>query len=365
MKSLRLLFSGLLCLSLGICFCGCADNTPSKTRDFRLKYWRHKLFGVCFVDAQHGWVSGDYGYIFHSSDGGNTWDPQKSGTILPLRGISFSDTKNGWAVGDQGTIIHTADGGNTWEKQASGISEHLMKVTFVSPQEGFVIGVFASFLRTKDGGKTWEDISQQIKEPEKEVKWFIDEGAAEQQQPAEEEAETENFDILEEGMPVLEPLLNDIFFVDPKNAWIAAEQGNVFHTKDGGETWFKQESGKDEDLFGVFFKDEQKGWITGLNGLLLHTVDGGTTWEKQPSPVEETLFALRMVDLRGYAVGNSHTMIATTDGGKTWQVFAPEGIVLFSWFRDLTTIDGRFVAIGGLGTILISDPEGQKWKESV
>src|SRR4030042_5359937 len=141
MKSLRLLLAGFLCLSVGISFYGCADDIPSKTRDFRLKYWRHKLFGVSFVDAQHGWVSGDYGFIFHSSDGGLQWAPQKSGTILPLRGISFSDTKNGWAVGDQGTIVHTADGGNTWEKQESGLSEHLMKVKFITPQEGFALGV--------------------------------------------------------------------------------------------------------------------------------------------------------------------------------------------------------------------------------
>ena len=363
MKSLKFLLFSLLCLSMSFSFYGCADETPSMTRDFRIKYWRHKLFNVRFVDDKNGWISGDYGLIWRTQDRGNTWQPQKSGTILPLRGISFSDTKNGWAVGDQGLIIHTSDGGNTWVKQESGIKEHLQKVNFLDARKGFAIGVFASFLRTKNGGETWEDISQQIKEPEKEVEWFIDEAGTEQ--PAEEEAETEEFDIIEEGMPVLEPLLNDIFFVDSQTGWIVAEEANIFHTKDGGETWLKQESGAKEDLFGVFFKDAQEGWITGLNGLLLHTSNGGTTWEEQECPVEDSLFAIRISGSRGYAVGNATAMMTTADGGKTWQPFSPEGIVLFSWFRDLTTIQGRFVAIGGLGTILISDTEGQDWKEIV
>jgi photosystem II stability/assembly factor-like uncharacterized protein len=363
MKSLKLLLAGFLCLSLGFSFYGCADETSSMTRDFTIKYWRHKLYNVCYVDDKNAWVSGDYGLIWRTQDGGDTWQPQKSGTILPLRGVSFSDTKNGWAVGDQGTIIHTADGGNTWAKQESGIKEHLQKVNFLTAQKGFAIGVFASFLRTKDGGQTWEDISQQIKEPEKEVNWFIDGAGAEQ--PVEDEVEAEDFDVLEEGMPVLEPLLNDIFFVDSQNGWIVAEESNVFHTKDGGETWFKGETGSKEDLFGVFFKDTQEGWITGLNGLLLHTSDGGATWEEQECPVEDSLFAIRISGSRGYAVGNATAMITTTDGGKTWQPYSPEDVVLFSWFRDLTTINGRFVAVGGLGMILISDTEGQDWKEIV
>jgi photosystem II stability/assembly factor-like uncharacterized protein len=278
-----------------------------------------------------------------------------------LRGISFSDVDNGWAVGDQGTIVHTTDGGTTWVKQESGITEHLQDVEFLNNQTGIAIGVFAALLKTDDGGEHWTDISKKIKEEEKELQFFIDQGGV----PVEEEesAVEEELDFVEEGMPVLEPLLNDIFFVDSQNGWIAAEEGNIFYTPDAGNTWQKQESPSNEDLFAVCFKNPQEGWITGLNGLLLHTQDGGTTWEVQECPIEESLFGIAVTESRGYAVGNAASMIKSTDGGKTWEVFTPGDLILYSWFRAIEHVEGKFVAVGGLGTILISEGDTEDWQQ--
>jgi photosystem II stability/assembly factor-like uncharacterized protein len=244
-------------------------------------------------------------------------------------------------------------------KQESGIEEDLMEVKFLDSQTGLAIGVFASLLRTEDGGGNWQDISQVIKGKEEEVQYFITQADIKQ---AGEEVETE-VDMLEEGMPVLEPLLNDILFVDSETGWIVGEEGNVFHTKDGGKSWVKQESGSKEDLFSVYFKNSQEGWITGLNGLLLHTEDGGATWKRQECPIEESLFGIVVSDSLGYAVGNAASMMRSTDGGKTWETFMPAGITLYSWLRSLDSIDGKFVAIGGLGTILIFDNEDWNWKQ--
>ncbi len=353
----------LLCWCGLVLFSGCGEESPAEVRDFRVKYFRHKLFDVDFVDSANGWVCGDYGLIWKTADGGQSWKPQKSGTILPLRGISFSDVNNGWAVGDQGTIVHTADGGKTWERQNSGIQEHLQEVTFLNNQTGFTIGVFASFLRTEDGGQHWTDISAWIKEPEKEQQFFITEGEG---APAEEEApasEMGQLDFLEEGMPVLEPLLNRIYFLDDQMGWIAAEEGNIFHTSDGGKSWQKQKSGTSEDLFSVYFKNAQEGWITGLNGTLLYTQDGGETWTRQECPIEESLFDIVVTRSLGYAVGNAAAMIRSNDGGKTWEAFTPGDIVLYSWFRAIQEIEGKFVAVGGLGTILILQPGSDDWRQ--
>lgn len=209
------------------------------------------------------------------------------------------------------------------------------------------------------GGAHWENISAKIKEEEKEFQFFIEEGAGSEEENTEA---GEDLDFLEEGMPVLEPLLNDIFFVDSRNAWIAAEEGNIFHTPDAGKTWVKQMSPSNDDLFAVYFKDSQEGWITGLNGLLLHTIDGGATWTRQDSPVKESLFGIVVAGDRGYAVGNAATMITSADGGVTWEEFTPSDLVLYSWFRAIQQVDGKFISIGGLGTVLIGDDTGN-WRQ--
>ncbi|HDP97789.1 MAG TPA: hypothetical protein ENN22_01225 [bacterium] len=53
-----------------------------------------------------------------------------------LRGVSFSDNYNGTAVGDFGTIIRTSDGGNSWVIQQSGTLETLFDVSFSDANKG-------------------------------------------------------------------------------------------------------------------------------------------------------------------------------------------------------------------------------------
>ena len=59
----------------------------------------------------NGWVVGDSGIIIHTSDGGNTWEYQESGTIEDLLSVCFVNTYNGWICGDSGVILHTDNGG--------------------------------------------------------------------------------------------------------------------------------------------------------------------------------------------------------------------------------------------------------------
>jgi len=85
--------------------------------------------GVHFVDRNNGWVvaegSGDgeqNAFVFHTSDGGNTWTQQlktpKGGSLMHIRMLNL---KEGWAVGGSFSVglsanfWHTTDGGANWK----------------------------------------------------------------------------------------------------------------------------------------------------------------------------------------------------------------------------------------------------------
>lgn len=51
------------------------------------------LFSVSFPSKNEGWACGRWGTILHSSDGGETWAPQQSGTDYTLSSTSFVDSK--------------------------------------------------------------------------------------------------------------------------------------------------------------------------------------------------------------------------------------------------------------------------------
>ena len=117
-------------------------------------FWRD-LFSVSFPTEDDGWICGRRGIIARSSDGGEKWIRQDSGTSYTLASISFIDKKIGWAVGDAGTILHTKDGGTSWVAQKSPVTYYLMGVHFVDAQHGWIATERATILATLDGGKTW------------------------------------------------------------------------------------------------------------------------------------------------------------------------------------------------------------------
>src|SRR6266576_192281 len=89
----------------------------------------NNLRGASFVYANTGTVVGGYGTIVRTTDGGNHWATQPSGTTLQFRGVSFIDANNGTAVDEGGTILRTTDGGNSWAPQSSGTENTLFGVS--------------------------------------------------------------------------------------------------------------------------------------------------------------------------------------------------------------------------------------------
>ena len=92
-----------------------------------------------------------------TSDGGSTWKPQNSGTLLNLLSVYFADSNRGWAAGLRGTILATSDGGATWKPQNSGTLQKLSSVRFSDGSHGWAVGDEGTLLVTRDGGQTWRN----------------------------------------------------------------------------------------------------------------------------------------------------------------------------------------------------------------
>jgi hypothetical protein len=78
-------------------------------------------FNTLHFVGDFGWVAGRPGsVVFHTWDGGMSWQALNTGQSAPLHGIHFVNEKRGWAVGALGTILHTLDGGRSWKVQRRG-----------------------------------------------------------------------------------------------------------------------------------------------------------------------------------------------------------------------------------------------------
>ena len=69
------------------------------------------LNDIVFVNASMGWAVGDSGTILHTSNGGETWSYQESGTTANLNSIYIMDENNGWIAADSNIMLYTENGG--------------------------------------------------------------------------------------------------------------------------------------------------------------------------------------------------------------------------------------------------------------
>ena len=105
------------------------------------------LFAVYFANPTHGWIVGSDGLILHTVDGGRTWLRQKSTVNQTLRAIAFRDEKRGWAVGEKGLILHTTNGGHMWSRYPTP-AQHNLQDIYLYKNAGWIVGAKGTILRS-------------------------------------------------------------------------------------------------------------------------------------------------------------------------------------------------------------------------
>jgi len=110
--------------------------------------------GVFAIDENTATVVGDQGLIFRTTDGGDDWVVQTSGTTRRLKAVAFADANIGTAVGAAGTILRTTAGGATWTDQSFATGD-LTSISLVDANIATIVGQAGLILRTTDGGSSW------------------------------------------------------------------------------------------------------------------------------------------------------------------------------------------------------------------
>jgi photosystem II stability/assembly factor-like uncharacterized protein/cell division septation protein DedD len=246
--------------------------------------WQKKplpqVLSIFFTDAQHGWAVGKNATILRTEDGGNEWKTtgeaekvighpvESSNYNFGFRDVFFLDAQHGWLIGNFygraksniGGLFVTTDGGATWKRVPMTVQTKfssgrftpgtLFSVHFTEPNIGTVTGEmfdnderFFFSLHTRDGGKSWE----QYRTPSR---------AAHSTQ-----------------------------FLDPVQGWTAAsaprEGGadavvydtTLMRTDNGGASWRYDFVARGSRIRGVFFLSANKGWAVGDRGMILRYED--------------------------------------------------------------------------------------------
>ena len=78
--------------------------------------------------------------ILRTTDAGQTWINQASGTTSELLAVSFTDTNQGHASGYDGVILGTTDGGSNWTVEHGHGSTGFFGISFTDVNNGTAVG---------------------------------------------------------------------------------------------------------------------------------------------------------------------------------------------------------------------------------
>lgn len=358
------------------------------------------LHGTFFLTSEEGWAVGQLGKIFHTTDGGKSWEEQNSKTNLLLTAVDFSDQNRGWVVGERGSILHTKDGGKTWKAQQSGVTYPLFDVDFIDSQNGWVVGNWGTILSTGDGGEHWQErtLSTILKsrgqiEPAA-FQDIVDPATGDViAKKGQLLSRDQVAKILEQGITNVrireDVILNAVMFVDAAHGWIVGEQARMLRTEDGGQTWesialprppkqagsydSNEELMSDEELeafgaltpppslYGVYFISPQQGWVVGQEGTIAQTHDGGRQWEFQPSGTQEALYDIGVMGETGWIVGGKGIVLVSTTSGTQWEKRELGLEYRLSWLRRLAITQGDLAFfVGADGLVLASGKSSEQ-----
>ncbi len=237
---------------------------------------------ILFTSQTNGFFVGgtlySKGFIYKTSDGGNTWTKVYDSPNNALNAIHFIDNNYGFVVGEK-SILKTTDGGNTWINTANNLNQRFYGVYFINQNHGFVVG-YSGAIETTDGGNTWTPL---------------------------------NF---------TQGSIYNVRFLNANTGFMAGENGKLYKTTNGGNTWATITVDSIDYLYDVYFTDENNGVVSGAysiyQGKIYKTSDGGQTWTTVLTSPGPRFYKFSFVGNNGYAVGDMGTFIKTTDGGYTW-----------------------------------------------
>ena len=171
--------------------------------------------------------------------------------------VKFVDAQNGWIVGEFGKILRTRDGGETWKEQTQVAARRHGVLRPARPADALRdrrAGTRSTRLRpvsrrtsprTSDGGEKWaydkidggevklQDPLYDVVRVRRRLRVVRRRGRPGRARPSRDPTSGRGPNI---GQDVL-TWLRAVSFSDPQNGWMVGGYGLIYHTEDGGKSW--------------------------------------------------------------------------------------------------------------------------------
>lgn len=264
-------------------------------------YENDRLQRVAYPSPEHAVTFTAEGSLYHSDDGGESWNRRIHEFPRRLYDMSFADEQTGWITGDR-VILKTVNGGITWSVDSTSVQHRLWGVQALSTTHAYATGDGGVLFYTENGGETWKEIENDFT-----VRFYMVRAD-------------------EEGNITL--------------GWL----GGLVHSTDHGMTWSDNPAPEGSNLQHFSFLTPRIGYCGQHSNPMLSTTDAGVTWRKHEHGIRFSANGSGALEVTE-AIAPGHVFLAGGSGivlefrdpavsdvqdGRE----APEGLDLSVWGRE-------------------------------
>jgi len=197
------------------------------------------LTNMQFLNRNTIYVTGQYGNLIKSKDGGLSWaDIESNVSNRWVTGCHFFDEMKGIIIGDE-VLKRTINGGTSWLpiNLPDNVTDYFWDIHFLNADKGFLSGGNGALYRTLTAGVTWERV------------------------------------------PL--PTISDIYkihFYDQNTGFVVGSKGVMHKTVNGGTTWSSVSISGASDFWDVHVLSQNTVYATSPTDGLYKSTDGGVSW---------------------------------------------------------------------------------------
>jgi photosystem II stability/assembly factor-like uncharacterized protein len=307
----------------------------------------------------YGWAVGGnpvkgYGFVLHTSDGGNKWTSLSDPTQLKagLEDVCIFDKNTLLVVGDKtvdGTpnVLKSIDGGKNWMVSGKGFLPNIFYngIFKLNDQNVFIVGESGCIYKSTDMASSWTKIEVPILYQERIFLRIVAKNA------------------------------NDIWVVG--DSYPQDSTPIMLHTIDGGVNWERHDPVKDLKILaaseghylGIKIFGNSIWVIGGFGKFIIRSADNGSTWtEITPSGGNadaNDIFLLS--ETEAFVVTDYGGIVSTANGGTSW---TKHEISTNNWLLGIDIIEGNKIWLCGSAagsndhsSIFYSGNKGITWEE--
>ncbi len=114
----------------------------------------------------------------------------------------------------------------------------------------------------------------------------------------------------------------DLSFVNDTVGWIVSYSGRIYYTKNGGTTWYQQNTATSAYLYAICMVDEENGWAVGNDGAIQRTAFGGCKLPRVNLYTDTTLCEGQYYTLRADTFGVNYARYEWSTGSTSGSINA-------------------------------------------